>query len=325
MFYQHYAHGLVIAASLLCLPFATHSEPVDLMLATGHLGAGAFGLFDFTVELDVGAGDALQIGTAGSNFDTEIAIYDTQGRLVATNDDITPFNKLSQLTFGANKVLAAGNYTAVLSGFNTIFRDGNISSGSSREGDFQLNIQSTQPVRLPQIPSQLALDGRILPSSIKETELGQGWLDAFSVQRIDFVLQDDIFGGDWLAIHTYGSELDTEVGLYDAQGKLIATNDDIDSRNKLSRLSFGLDGDNGRNLLAGAYTLLLGGFNTIFRDDLVAKSSLQQGGDYSVYVQSSGRILMTTLATPVLDVHTVPEPSTLILTIVGFLMLKRRR
>lgn len=323
--YRHCLRGLTLVAGLLCTPLVVHSAPIDVTVASGHLGTGAFGMFNFTLEGDVGAGESLQINTVGSTFDTEIALYDALGRMVATNDNIAPRNSLSELSFGTNKALAAGDYTAVLSGFNTIFRTGDIVPGSSRKGDFQLNIQSTQSVLLPLSPSYLAMDGHILPSSIVETELGQGWLDAHGVQQFDFFLQDDVLPGDWLAIHTKGSGFDTEIGLYDAQGKLLATNDNINPHDPQSRLSFGLDGDNGRSLSAGAYTVLLGGFNTIFREDLYAQSSLSHGGDFELYVQSSGRISMAALATPDQSTHTITEPSTLFLVGLGALMLLRRR
>ena len=315
---------LLLLVGLHCVPLAAHSEPVTLTLGTGHLGAGAFGLFNFTLAHNVGAGDVLQVSTTGSNFDTEIAIYNTVGRLVATNDDVGPRNHLSQLIFGTGKTLAAGDYTVALSGFNTIFRDNDIVPGSSQGGGFQLNIQTTQPVLLPSQQSYLAKDGNLLPNAIQETELASGWLESHSVQRIDFTLEDNILRGDWLAIHTYGSGFDTEIGLYNSRGKLIATNDDFQSGNLLSRISFGLDGDNGRNLLAGAYTLLLGGFNTHFRNNLVASSSLDHGGDFSVYVQTSAGISIAHQDPPPTP-RAISEPSAISLMGLGLVLLLRLR
>lgn len=319
----HYALALALVAGLPCVPLPVQSEPVDMVLGTGHLNVGTYGLFNFTLEQNVGVGDSLTLGTIGSNFDTEIAVYDAHGQLVATNDDIDSRNKASLLSFGAGKPLSAGNYTAVLSSFNTIFRNGDIIPGTTRAGDFQLSLHSTQPVLTPSVPSYVAVDGNLLPGTVQETELGFGWVDAFGVQRLDFVLQDDILDGDWLVIHTVGSGFDTEIGLYNAQGKLVATNDDVSPNNKLSRLSFGLDGDNGRGLIAGVYTLLLGGFNTIFRDGLVAASSMSQGGDYAVYAQSSSRVSMVGVIVP-MDL-VVPEPESIYLVALGAVLLLRRR
>jgi len=86
-------------------------------------------------------------------------------------------------------------------------------------------------------------------------------------------------------------------------------------------LSFGLDGDNGRSLLAGAYTLLLGGFNTIYRDDLQASSSMPHGGQYTVYMQSSNPLGLAGGS----PVFSVPEASTLSLAGLGLLLLIWRR
>ena len=181
--------------------------------------------------------------------------------------------------------LAAGAYTAVISGFNSIFRNGDIVPGSHRGGHYRLGIQASQPVSTPQAPDYLAADGNLLTAAIQEIELGSGWLAAGAIRRLEFTLTDDIGGGDWLAIHTAGSGIDTEIGLYDAQGDLVATNDDVNSQTRTSRLAFGLDGDNGRALSAGQYTLLLGGFNTIFEDWAVAASSATTAGNYSVHLQ----------------------------------------
>jgi hypothetical protein len=309
---------------LLCASVTAHGAPVEMTLASGHLAPGAFGLFNFTLGGNVGTGESLRIGTNGSSFDTEIAVFDARGRLVATNDDIGPYDLSSELLFGGGKRLNAGTYTAVLSGFNTIFQNGNVIPGSSPGGDFFINLESTQPVELPSVPSYLAKDGNILPRAIAETELGHGVINPGGVERFDFLLQDDIVGGDWLTIHTSGSDFDTEIGLYDSRGKLLASNDDIGPRNLASRLSFGLDGDNGRRLLAGAYSVLMGGFNTIFGQHLVATSSHGSPGDYALYVQSSARIARPGDVDPLVQ-NTVPEPSSVYLVCLGLLALWGRR
>ncbi|MFZ4534783.1 DVUA0089 family protein [Propionivibrio sp.] len=316
---------MVLAAVLQCIPLVAQCAPYDIVLASGKLGTSAIGLFKFTIAGNVLGSESLTIGTTGSSFDTEIALYDSVGHMVATNDNMSSRNPLSQLNFGGSNALSAGNYTVVISGFNTIFRDGNIIPGSSTGGDFQLGIQSTQPVQTPSAPSYLAKDGNILPNSIKETQLASGRMIAGTVQRLDFMLNNDILGGDWLSIITKGAGFDSEIGLYDAKGKLVATNDDINPRNLLSRLSFGLDGDNGRKLLAGAYTLLVGGFNTIFNDGLKATTSSSYEGDYAIYLQSSNGISIAGTS-PENSNLTVPEPSSIYLAWLGlFILLVHRK
>ena len=303
-----HCRALILGIGMCWGASAAYGTPVDIALGSGRLGSSALGLFSFTLSANVGSNDSLILSTAGSSFDTEIALFDRHGLLVATNDDISPSNPLSELRFGSKKALPAGHYSVVLSGFNTIFRDGNIIPGSSQGGEFQLNLQSTQSVATPSLPAYTATDGHILPGSIHEIELGSGWLNAGTIQSFNFVLANDVQGGDWFAIHTNGTGFDSEIGLYDSEGRLVATNDDINSRNPLSRLSFGLDGDNGRRLLAGTYTLLLGGFNTIFRGNQIANSSSTWEGDYSIYLQSSQDI-KTVNTNSTNQPLTVPEPS----------------
>lgn len=277
--------GLILLSTI---PFASppaQAAPIDIELGSGDLGPGRFGLFAFSIDDPVRGAQSLVISSAGSGFDTEIAVYDATGRMVATNDDAGPGIKTSLLSFGGARELAAGAYTAVISGFNSIFRNGDIVPGSHRGGHYRLGIQASQPVSTPQAPDYLAADGNLLTAAIQEIELGSGWLAAGAIRRLEFTLTDDIGGGDWLAIHTAGSGIDTEIGLYDAQGDLVATNDDVNSQTRTSRLAFGLDGDNGRALSAGQYTLLLGGFNTIFEDGAVAASSATTAGNYSVHLQ----------------------------------------
>lgn len=61
----------------------------------------------------------IDINTTGSDFDTEIAVFDSFGQLVAVNDDSNSTLQ-SQLLL----TLAPGTYYVSFSGFNTIFSDG---------------------------------------------------------------------------------------------------------------------------------------------------------------------------------------------------------
>ncbi|MEM7312902.1 MAG: choice-of-anchor Q domain-containing protein, partial [Planctomycetota bacterium] len=85
-----------------------------------------------------------------------------------------------------------------------------------------------------------------------------------------------------LIIDTQGSSLqvsnNTELGLFNSAGSLIAFNDDIDAANGnfLSQLSFGQGGADG-NLNAGTYYLAISGFNTTFGNspfDAISSSNL---------------------------------------------------
>ena len=325
-FLKHWFALALIPALLLGLqfvPLLAQGEISNTQLASGKLLPNSFGIFNFTLLRDIWGSDALTIGTAGSKFDTEIALYDKLGNLVATNDNMTPANQLSQLNFGAKITLSAGDYQLVLGGFNTLFGDGNITPGTHKGGDFNINIESSAPIITPSKPSFQAMDGHILPAVIYEIELAQGRMEPGVIRRFDFTLKNDILPGDWFDLNTKGLGFDSEIGLYDSKGKLIANNDDISPRNSLSRLSFGLDGDNGRKLLAGDYTVLLGGFNTIFQDGLKASTSSPWTGDFVLYLQSSKDIESSGMRILNADLlsQAVPEPASILLLSLGLILL----
>lgn len=102
------------------------------------LNAGVRDFYNFSANGVNSLSEYLNIrtdaGTAGS-FDTELGLYDSNGNFVATDDDGSA-GLLSMLSYGPNDpfaflpdtppgtdglVLAAGNYTLVVSGFNTVF------------------------------------------------------------------------------------------------------------------------------------------------------------------------------------------------------------
>ena len=106
-----------------------------------HAGShvsGGLDFFTFSIADAVAAGGYLNIrmafATTGSMTDTEIALYDSAGILVGTNDDIGSGPWYSQLTYGASDPIAApgtpgfdgltlpsGSYTLVTGGYNTVF------------------------------------------------------------------------------------------------------------------------------------------------------------------------------------------------------------
>ena len=77
--------------------------------------------------------------TGTSMEDTEIALYDGAGNLVSSNDDAAPGNYFSSLDFAS---LAAGNYTLVTGGYNTIFPStlGGTFTPGSEAGSYELAI-----------------------------------------------------------------------------------------------------------------------------------------------------------------------------------------
>ena len=103
----------------------------------------------------------------------------------------------------------------------------------------------------------------------------------------------------FLTIDTFGSTLtggsfgngnDSEIGLYNANGQLIATNDDADfgAGNLLSFLGFGAGQTApGGALAAGTYYLAIGGFDTTFGGGFNVTSTSPVNGNYKVTLNTN--------------------------------------
>ncbi len=92
---------------------------------SGSHVAGGLDFFTFSVPAVVNPGDsftiAMNAGLTGTSMtDTEIALYDSLGNFVETDDDDGPGN-FSLLDYDDLAPLAGGTYTIVTGGFNTLF------------------------------------------------------------------------------------------------------------------------------------------------------------------------------------------------------------
>lgn len=117
-------------------------------LSIDSFGAGATTTFDFDLSfaasptagaLDLGIiGDEstlISLDTLTSTFDTELALYASDGLLLGANDDIGG----GPLESGLEATLAAGTYFAVIGGFDTTFADGFSVAPGGDSGDWVLN------------------------------------------------------------------------------------------------------------------------------------------------------------------------------------------
>jgi hypothetical protein len=204
------------------------------------------------------------IDTFGSAFDTEIGLYDASGNLIASNDD----------TGGPQSQLALpntiGTYYVSVSGRNSLFANGWLSTSTSQQtGSGVLNFVDGNGNPMMTSNSFAANDVAWYTLSVDsiptpaDLAFDLGTLDAISF------------------IDTNGSTFDTEIGLYDSSGNLIANDDD--------------GGDGTQSLLrlpnqVGTFYLAVSGFNTTYADGFdVVVSPTSAAGDVTLnYVQQGG-------------------------------------
>ncbi|MEM1424245.1 MAG: DVUA0089 family protein, partial [Planctomycetota bacterium] len=77
--------------------------------------------------------DTFSIDTIGSDFDTELGLFSSDGLLLANNDDIEPGNTQSILE---DLQLPAGDYLFAVGGFNTVFGSGFQVEPGAANGNF---------------------------------------------------------------------------------------------------------------------------------------------------------------------------------------------
>lgn len=127
---------------------------------SGSHVSGGLDFFTFSIPAVANPGQSLTIrmtaGLTGTSMtDTEIALYDGNGNLVALNDDFGGLGLFSGLDFSDSNPLAAGNYTLVTGGYNTIFPAtlGGTFTAGTNAGTYELDI------RYVPTPGALALMG----------------------------------------------------------------------------------------------------------------------------------------------------------------------
>ena len=210
----------------------------------------------------------LKLDTFGTpnSTDTEIALYNHEGTLLGANDDIDPPNRHSELVFDD---LQPGTYYLAVAGYNTTFSDGFLIQQTGNlftPGDVTLNINTASE---PIVKQDFVLSGSSFSASFNYLFL-PGSIDFFQI---------DYDGESPFTIDTNGSAFDTEIGLYDSEGILIANDDDggMGLQSQLTCQS---------GLPAGTYYLVLGGHNTTFGDQFDVTTNSNQGGFAAINIRS---------------------------------------
>ena len=250
------------------------------VIETGTLGSGELASFSFSLDDPT----FLEITSNGSDFDTELGLYDSSGNLIESDDDGG-----EGLRSFIPQSFDAGDFFASLGGYNTSFDENFEVTPGTSNGDFQLTFTPDTG------PENIDL-GAIRDGKSTTGDLGTGEIVFFS-----FSINEPF---TFLDITSNASDFDTEIGLYNSSGNLIESDDD-DGDGLQSTLSFGTGGDFGTgqdgDLDAGTFFLALGEYNTSFNDRWSAFSSASsededEGGSF--------QITFSTDATP------IPESST---------------
>lgn len=209
-------------------------------------------IYDGIAELDLNTFFA----DANGN-DTELGLYNELGNLLANNDDANGTLQ-SQLIFSD---LNAGRYFLAVGLFNTSFgaTGFNATSTSTASGDFFVDAITAFA------PTVTGGTFDVLGGNFFEFE--GVFIDPGQVE----VFQLNYDGIAELELNTFfATNSDTEIGLYDELGNLIANNDDANGTLQSQLLL--------EDLAAGTYYVLVGLFNTTFNDNLSATSTSFSSG-----------------------------------------------
>ncbi len=309
--------------------------PINLSPVT--LAPGEIRWYSFTLDAAVASPDFLDIDTEGSAIaDTEIALYRADGGLV-TADDNDGSGNLSQLTYGSNcpirpavgngltyngrdgATLAAGTYYLAISAFNATFTACFTASTTDvTGGDAALNINLDSAPVAPPASTDLGTLAEGSPINLSPITLA-----ANEIRWYSFTLDADVTAPRFLDIDTEGSVLtDLELGLYNASGALVTTDDNDGSGNQ-AQLTYGsncpirpavgnglaYNGRDGATLAAGTYYLALGAFNSTFLSTCWgATSASASAGDAALNINLGNQPPSAPSAT---DLGTISEGSTL--------------
>ena len=225
--------------------------------------------FPTELAIDLGAigveGAALAFDTFGSNYNTELAIYDVFGDVLLgdggerlENDDAGGGQQSEILLPGG---LLAGSYYAVLAGNDVTFNIGPSVTSGGAVGDFVFNY-SLGPNLAPDLETGTTSVGT-------ETQETQFFLFSIVSPPDATPLGTIANAGDLFQINFFGSGFDTEMGVFDSFGFLQFENDD--NGGVQSGVDFPAD------LAAGTWYVALIGYNGIFGDGFNATAGTAGG------------------------------------------------
>lgn len=193
------------------------------------------------------AKEPFAVDTLGSAFDTELAVYDSSGQLLAENNNV-PDSTHSRLGF--DQGLPAGSYSLVLAGSDVTFGPDLAVTPGGETGDWVLNFP----------PTAANSTGSEMEATVGGSETTESQLFQFIISDppADFIdLGQIVLADESVSLDTFESSFDTVIGLFDRTGNFLTANDDSNESGQ-SELMFE------QGLAAGDYFLAVGGFPTIF-------------------------------------------------------------
>ncbi|MEL6795328.1 MAG: GC-type dockerin domain-anchored protein [Planctomycetota bacterium] len=178
-----------------------------------------FGEEEFDFYTVVRGDRPLSVSTAGSDFDTEIGVWNVAtGDLVAENDDAAPpIDRTSLITFTPPvtpepQLIRRVRYTLTASGFSTVF-DNDFITRTSHTSDFgALKVDVFTEPSAGGLPFDVAPGGDIV-------NLGFTAAAVFDIGLV--VIPDTLASGGPVTIETDTLPLGSSVGLFDGTGALI--------------------------------------------------------------------------------------------------------
>ncbi len=179
-------------------------------------------------------GGQLVANTEGSDFDTHIGLYNRSGVLISENNDSNGVSTSEIRT----EVAVGQYYLAVTAADGSFESDFSVTSNSSAfHGNLVINFRSEPPSTEDILSSTNPIGNRLYSSPAS------------------YFYEIAHLGGE-LTLSTQGSAFDTELGLFNSSGELVAQNDD----SPLGGLSSLLV----QTLPQGTYYVAVSAFNAIF-------------------------------------------------------------
>ena len=270
---------------------------------------------DLGFTFDIGSiGDAntnIRLDTCGSDYDTEVALWDASGSLLAQNDDDCGY----QSVIDAN--LPAGEYVLAISGYNTLFGDDFSAEpidGCTDTGMWRFNVQNSEALS-GSLPSGRVMyisftlgdadcDGDGIPDTAELDCDGNGVPDDCELPtQADADAEGSIgvigYENEIITISTCGSDFDTQLAVFDTDGNLVAQNDDFCGP------GLGLQSQLDLILDAGTYYVAVSGYSTVYSDGfgmvINANGACSAGGSLDIMVGNltetggdfpAGRVIM---------------------------------